>query len=167
MDFELKIVGVDNTQSLCFLPILETGHHMINKKWRIFFKNYFFLKENMKQKKPGCWLLDSVCLFTQSLCKEMYGSYFFFLKNNSFRAVDAAYICEAPKDLMPYVAQMATLGGKKSQLAKFKYRMSSNGDSSFIHCNTMIEGTKKRKSFLRLLYIFISLQISMPHQLLI
>jgi hypothetical protein len=39
------------------------------------------------------------------------------------RAVDVGYICEAPKDLMPSVAQMATLG-KKSQLAKFKYRIS-------------------------------------------
>lgn len=36
----------------------------------------------------------------------------FFLKNNSSREVDAAYICEALKCLMHYVAQMATLEKK-------------------------------------------------------
>lgn len=55
----------------------------------------------------------------------------FFLKNNSFRTVDAAYICEDFKYLMHYVAQMATLE-KKSQLVKFKYGISLNCISPFI-----------------------------------
>lgn len=45
---------------------------------------------------------------------------------------------------MHYVAQMATLE-KKSQLAKFKYRISLNGVSPFICRNTPINGTKKQE----------------------
>lgn len=118
----------------------------------------------MKNTK-ACPLISSYLDFFTALCPFLFAFSLglsvgkcimvnFFLKNNSSRVVDAAYICEALKYFMHYVAQMATLGKKKSQLVKFKCGISLNCNSPFICYNILINGTQKQKVSLIAIYFY-------------